>query len=176
MRVRPCPCARRVEAATYCPNPDSFRFRVRWGLAARGRTSWRQPGVANRSGRETPEWTAVSDVGATEVRKYFSTFVTRPVYWFQRIVPGTLSEIRDVREAGHGGERRARSREAPSIEIPASAHWSAPIVAMMGCRDFGRGSRKLWPAEYGLRRGTTGHEGRGARMEDAIGIKVNRWR
>lgn len=24
-------------------------------------------------------------------------------------------------------------------------------VTMIGCRDFGQGSRKLWPAEYGLR-------------------------
>lgn len=36
---------------------------------------------------ETPSGIAVSDVGATEVRKYFSAFVTRPVYWFRQIVP-----------------------------------------------------------------------------------------
>lgn len=36
-------------------------------------------------------------MGATEVRKYFSTFVTRPVYWFRQIVRERGSEIRDAR-------------------------------------------------------------------------------
>ena len=61
--------------------------------------------MAERTFRNS-KWTAVSDVGATEVRKYFSTFVTRPVYWFRQIVVERGSEIRDARrqrDAG-GGE------------------------------------------------------------------------
>lgn len=34
---------------------------------------------------------------------------------------------------------------------------------MMGCRDFGRDSRKLWPDEYGLASGRGGGERRGWR-------------
>ena len=52
------------------------------------------------------KWTAVSDVGATEVRKYFSTFVTRPVYWFRQIVRERGSEIRDARTRSNNVKQR----------------------------------------------------------------------
>lgn len=106
------------------------------------------------------KWTAVSDVGATEVRKYFSTFVTRPVYWFRQIVVERGSEIRDARrqrEEGEGVERRV----LPTSECIGCAQRSSEIDAMMGCRDFGRGSRKLWPDEYGLASGGGRKERRG---------------
>lgn len=96
------------------------------------------------------KWTAVSDVGATEVRKYFSTFVTRPVYWFRQIVVERGSEIRDARRRAGGGGRAAVGKGDADVRV--YRLWPSEIDAMMGCRDFGRGSRKLWPDEYGLAR------------------------
>lgn len=96
------------------------------------------------------KWTGVSDVGATEVRKYFSTFVTRPVYWFRQIVVERGSEIRDARR--RAGEERRLGRVMRTSECIGCGERPSEIDAMMGCRDFGRGSRKLWPDEYGLAR------------------------
>lgn len=125
--------------------------------------------LAERTFRNS-KWTAVSDVGATEVRKYFSTFVTRPVYWFRQIVVERGSEIRDARrqrDAGREGKgRRKGGKEEgvlPTSECIGCAQRSSEIDAMMGCRDFGRGSRKLWPDEYGLASGRGGGERRGWR-------------
>lgn len=77
--------------------------------------------MAERTFRNS-KWTAVSDVGATEVRKYFSTFVTRPVYWFRQIVVERGSEIRDARrqrDAGEGGrvERRRVFCRRQSVSV-----------------------------------------------------------
>lgn len=115
------------------------------------------------------KWTAVSDVGATEVRKYFSTFVTRPVYWFRQIVVERGSEIRDARRQreGAGGGRGGKEGVLPTSERIGCAQRSSEIDAMMGCRDFGRGSRKLWPDEYGLASGGGGERrGEDGRVED----------
>lgn len=115
------------------------------------------------------KWTAVSDVGATEVRKYFSTFVTRPVYWFRQIVVERGSEIRDARRQreGGGGGRGGKEGVLPTSERIGCAQRSSEIDAMMGCRDFGRGSRKLWPDEYGLASGGGGEKrGEDGRVED----------
>lgn len=115
------------------------------------------------------KWTAVSDVGATEVRKYFSTFVTRPVYWFRQIVVERGSEIRDARRQreGGGGGKGGKEGVLLTSERIGCAQRSSEIDAMMGCRDFGRGSRKLWPDEYGLASGGGGERrGEDGRVED----------
>lgn len=76
-----------------------IRFVPRDGQSERERERERRQRVSVQTVRFPPrnsKWTAVSDVGATEVRKYFSTFVTRPVYWFRQIVRERGSEIRDA--------------------------------------------------------------------------------
>lgn len=71
--------------------------------------------LAERTFRNS-KWTAVSDVGATEVRKYFSTFVTRPVYWFRQIVVERGSEIRDARRQRDAGGGEGKGRKGGRVE------------------------------------------------------------
>lgn len=71
------------------------------------------------------------------------------------------SETREEgRREGKGGKEEG---VLPTSECIGCAQRSSEIDAMMGCRDFGRGSRKLWPDEYGLASGRGGGERRGWR-------------
>lgn len=95
------------------------------------------------------KWTAVSDVGATEVRKYFSTFVTRPVYWFRQIVPERGSEIRDAhaksrsttkqRYKGMCKGKREREREKQGERVVAVSECIDAVCPPVDCdrRDDG---------------------------------------
>ena len=138
MRVRACPCAsvrprRKCNVLSeslirFIPG-DGVKERERGRERKEERERERERWVSVQTDRFPPrnsKWTAVSDVGATEVRKYFSTFVTRPVYWFRQIVPERGSEIRDAhaksrsttkqRYKGMCKRKRERKRERDGVK------------------------------------------------------------
>lgn len=99
-------------------------------------------GIRTRGTSQSSKWVAVSDAGCVDACKSH-TRGRRPMFIGRRRI---VTRSKDPCKVRHEKKCPIGSRSVTADWLRSS--WNG---TMIGCRDFGQGSRKLWSAEYGLR-------------------------